>query len=124
MIVEIDKNGVVLRKIDQQTGEDQLLNSVMDAGNWNKTNTEKRVSTLLRRPTIQKQFNSYYYDFNLEKHKYENFEEKSVNSQSWYLDSKGNIKEIQEENAYDGQIEENESVKEELEEQEEHSKLL
>jgi hypothetical protein len=47
MIVEIDKNGVVLRKIDQQTGEDQLLNSVMDTGNWNKTYTEKRVSTLL-----------------------------------------------------------------------------
>jgi hypothetical protein len=47
-----------------------------------------------------------------------------VNYQSWYLDSKGNIKEIQEENAYDGQIEENKSVKKELEKQEEHSKLL
>ena len=46
---------------------------------------------MLRRPTIQKLFEDYYYDYNKEKHKYQHFEENS--EQSWYVDSKGNIKE-------------------------------
>lgn len=63
----------------------------MDGGNWSKSNTEKRVEKLLRRPTIQKLFEGYSFDYEKEKHKYQHLEENS--EQSWYLDSKGNIKE-------------------------------
>ena len=78
MVIEVDRNGVVLRKIDRETGEDQLISTVMaqdnvvlnepskpsllrdvlqkSQNNRPKTKTEKRVEKLLRRPTIQKLF--------------------------------------------------------------------
>jgi len=68
-----------------------MINSVFDAGNWSKTNTENRVNKLLKRPTIQKLFEEYNYDFNNEKHKFLEFDDKS--EQSWYLDANGNIQE-------------------------------
>lgn len=131
MVIETDKNGVVLRKIDQATGEDQLISSVMDGGNWSKENTQKRVERLLKRPTIQKLFEEYYYDYNREKHKFEHLEEKS--EQSWYLDSKGNIKEhgnaqpnLEGEEDAEEEIDDKRSLQEEekLEVDPEKSKLL
>lgn len=65
-------------------------------GNWSKEKTEERVEKLLRRPTIQKLFDGYYFDYNKERHRYQHLEENS--EQSWYLDSKGNIKETGKEN--------------------------
>lgn len=104
--IEVDKNGVILRQIDQATGQDHLINSVMDGGNWNKKNTEKRVGHLLKRPTIQKLFETYKYDYESEKHKYLHFEEKS--EQSWYLDSQGNIKEKKKGVGSEGEDDDNE----------------
>jgi len=86
----------VINKIDQNTGEQQLLQNMLDEGNWTTEKTEKRIDILLKKPTIQKLFDSYFYDYSREKHKYQNFEENS--EQSWYLDEKGNIRQAGDKN--------------------------